>query len=167
MSKLKRYYNHGNQYFVTAVTHNRQHILVNNIDLLCESIKGTKAEMKFIIIAYVIMPDHFHAIIEINKSDLSRIMQKIKLSFSKKIRTRRGCMDGRIWQRRFWDHVIRDQNDLNKHIDYIHFNPVKHGLAGSPFEWEYSSIHDFYADGFYSIDWKSHNIIDENGEYGE
>ncbi len=76
-------------------------------------------------------------------------------------------MDGKIWQRRFWDHVIRDQNDLNKHIDYIHYNPVKHGLIKSPFEWEYSSIHNFCAEGYYSLDWGVKDKPDMDGEYGE
>ena len=141
--------------------------MVDNIDLLYDSIEKIKSEIKFIIIAYVIMPDHFHAIFEIHESDLSSIMQRIKLSFSKKLRTRKGRMDGTIWQRRFWDHIIRDQNDLNRHIDYIHYNPVKHGMAGSPLEWEYSSFHDFHKSGLYSIDWGSLNIMGNDCGYGE
>ena len=167
MSRLKRYYHHGNLYFIIAVTHKRQKILVHHKELLWDSLIKFRNEANFIIIAYVILSDHFHIIIEIHELDLSAVMQKIKLSFSKKLRTKVGRMDGIIWQRRFWDHVIRDQKDLNTHFDYIHYNPVKHGLTGNPFEWEHSSIHDFHAEGYYPVDW---GVIDKpkmDGDYGE
>jgi len=135
--------------------------------MLMDSILKYQDELHFDILAYIILPDQFHLIVDVGKSDISEIMQKIKLSFSKKLRTLNGRMDGIIWQRRFWDHVIRDQDDLNKHIDYIHYNPVKHGLAHSPFNWECSTIHDYYAGGYYSSDWGIIDKLNIDGEYGE
>ncbi|MDP2728820.1 MAG: transposase, partial [Dehalococcoidia bacterium] len=58
-----------------------------------------------------------------------------------------------IWQRRFWEHVIRDQTDFNRHCDYIHYNPVKHGLVNSPLEWKHSSFRKFVEKGLYRQDW--------------
>jgi putative transposase len=72
---------------------------------------------------------------------------------------------GQIWQNRFWDHVIRNQDDMNRHIDYIHFNPVKHGLVSKPFDFRYTSIHQYRDD--YSDDWGIKEEIDTTGEYGE
>ncbi|MCK4527888.1 transposase, partial [candidate division WOR-3 bacterium] len=61
--------------------------------------------------------------------------------------------DANLWQRRFWEHQIRDQEDFNRHCDYIHYNPVKHGLVGDPKKWEYSTIHRFIRKGLYSNHW--------------
>lgn len=74
---------------------------------------------------------------------------------------------GKIWQNRFWDHIIRDQDDMNRHLDYIHYNPVKHGLVDDPFLYEYSSLNLFYKHGYYQRDWgvKEEPIIE--GEFGE
>ncbi|MFH2037253.1 MAG: hypothetical protein ABIJ45_12685, partial [Candidatus Zixiibacteriota bacterium] len=72
-----------------------------------------------------------------------------------------------IWQRRFWDHIIRDRDDFNKHIDYIHYNPVKHRLLKNPFEWQYSSIQLFKKDGIYKDDWGVAEEIHINGDFEE
>jgi len=69
------------------------------------------------------------------------------------------------WQNRFWDHIIRNQDDINKHIDYIHYNPVKHGLTARPFSWEHSSIHE-YKD-YYGADWGVEEKPEFGDEYGE
>lgn len=119
-------------------------------------------------VASVLLPDHLHCVWKMGaNSDYSRLIAFIKLRFTKAVKddpeiallfrgrsgskTRRG--DSAVWQRRFWEHAIRDEEDLNAHIDYIHYNPVKHGLVASPFEWKYSSIHRFLRDGFYPADW--------------
>jgi len=74
---------------------------------------------------------------------------------------------GRVWQNRFWDHIIRNQEDLNRHIDYIHFNPVKHGFVKSPFDWSHSSIHKYHAEGFYTRGWGLIDTLKFKGEFGE
>ena len=58
-----------------------------------------------------------------------------------------------IWQRRFWEHCIRDEIDFVHHVDYIHYNPVKHGLVSAPKDWEYSSFHRYVMDGIYDVEW--------------
>lgn len=127
MSILRRYKSDFTLYFITNVTYQRKPFLVDNADLLMNAIDSFRNNIE--ILAYVILPDHFHILIDIRGQDISNIMQKIKMSFGVKYRIKMDRKSGRIWQHRFWDHAIRNQSDLNNHIDYIHYNPVKHGLA--------------------------------------
>lgn len=141
--------------------------MIEHQDLFLDSLNKYKVEFDFSLICWVILPDHFHIIFDPKNYDLSLIMQKIKISFSKKFRYLMGSTHGTVWQKRFWDHVIRNEDDLNKHIDYVHFNPVKHGYVNSPFEWRHSSIHDYIKQGYYSPDWgvlEMPNIVDDYGE---
>ncbi len=78
-----------------------------------------------------------------------------------------GRTDGRVWQHRFWDHIIRDDDDLNNHTDYIHYNPVKHGFVTSPFDWPHSSIHRFLEMGNYTLDWGRREDVLFVGDFGE
>jgi putative transposase len=167
MSKLLRYYSGDNIYFVTVVTNERENLLIEHHNLFWDSVTKYEVDLRFLLLAYVVLPDHFHMIINPRGNNLSSIFQKIKLSFSKKIRFLSQSNSGHIWQSRFWDHIIRDQNDLNRHIDYIHYNPVKHGFVRSPFDWEYSSIHKFFIEGYYSKDWGVKESLNFEGNFGE
>jgi putative transposase len=80
---------------------------------------------------------------------------------------RNGLRGGRLWQLRFWDHIIRNEKDMNHHIDYIHYNPVKHGLVKRPIDYEYSSFCEFVAEGYYSSDWGVVGKVETGGEFGE
>ena len=155
MSKLLRYFKPGQIYFVTSVTHNRQLLLKDHCDTLSEILDKYKLEMRFDLIAWVIMPDHLHIIIDPKDNSLSDIMRKIKLSFSFRFRKSKGIFAKTIWQKRFWDHIIRNQNDLNRCIDYIHYNPVKHGIVMNPEAWKHSSFQLFLGNGYYTSDWGS------------
>ena len=167
MSKLIRHYSHGQTYFITSVTHNRQRILLENIDIFWAAVEKVKKDISFELSAWVIMPDHFHIIIDPLNSDLSSIIKRIKLSFAYQFRNSQNMYRGKVWQSRFWDHIIRDENDLNRHLDYIHYNPVKHGLASNPFEWEHSSIHEFLKTGQYEPSWGVKNFRVFEGDFGE
>ena len=96
---------------------------------------------------------------------ISRLMHWIKQSFSMNYRKSAGAGIGRVWQYRFWDHIIRDENDWRRHVDYIHYNPVKHGLTRSPFDYSFSSIHE-YRD-CYQPDWGNESPIDTKHDFGE
>lgn len=168
MSNIRRYYQENNIYFVTSVTYKKNPILIENAQVLSSSIEYYKQEYNLDIIAFVILPDHFHIIINPKHHNLSGIMRKIKLKFSGKYRHSRSIEKGRIWQNRFWDHIIRDENDLNKHIDYIHYNPVKHNYIQNPFSWENSSIHKFREKNIYADDWGTNFDYSKlNGDFGE
>ena len=118
----------------------------------------------FTINALVILPDHLHTIWTFpdNDFDFSTRWKKIKAQFSKKYQSEREINgtesriskgEKSIWQRRFWEHLIKNQEDFNKHMDYIHYNPVKHGLVDSPGEWKQSSFHRYVELGVYEADW--------------
>jgi len=167
MSKLLRFYSEGNIYFITAVTHKRKGFLIEHFDLLWSSVQKYQNELLFDIKAWVVLPDHFHMVVDPNDTNLSLIIQKIKLSFSKKVKYERVPKSESIWQKRFWDHIIRDQNDLNNHINYIHYNPLKHHYIDNPSKWEFSSMKDYIKRGVYLLDWGTRDVIQFDGNYGE
>jgi putative transposase len=119
----------------------------------------------------VVLPDHLHAIWPLPEDDhaYSARWQAIKTAFSKEIpageirsTSRQDKGERGIWQRRFWEHTIRDDRDYATHVDYIHFNPVKHGLVENAADWPYSSFHRAVAAGMYPADWAgiSKDLID-------
>ncbi len=157
----------GRSVFITSVTYKRRPILIDNIDLLKKAIKRAQSSTPFEVIAYVILPDHFHFLINAGDNDFTTLLQRVKMSFGAYYRKREALVRGRVWQHRFWDHLVRDQVDLNNHIDYIHYNPVKHGFCNRPIEWQHSSFHRYHQEGIYPADW---GIKDKNrliGAYGE
>ena len=166
MSKLRRCRDPRSTYFITNVTYERRCILTDNSDLLWQSILTLQTRAPFDLQAWAILPEHFHLLLDSRDLDISKLLQRIKMGFSALYLKRFGLNSGRVWQNRFWDHIIRDQRDWNHHVDYVHYNPVKHGLVSSPFDWERSSIHEFHQRGNYSRDWGIKPLIFE-GDFGE
>ena len=166
MPDYRRAYLKGRTFFFTVVSYKRYPIFREEaaIDLLWQCFQTTMTIYPFRVDATVILPDHLHTIWTLPDSDhdFSTRWKRIKATFS---RHYRGCIiedvsesmrrkkEKGIWQRRFWEHAIRDQSDFNRHCDYIHYNPVKHGLVNSPLEWEYSSFRKFVEKGLYCQDW--------------
>ena len=167
MSNLRRYFKDGDISFITSVTFNRNPILIENITLLQHSITSITQKYNTKIVAQIILKDHFHMIFDPNGKSISKIMQGIKMSFSSLYRKNNRLKSGKVWQNRYWDHITRDQDDLNKHIDYIHYNSVKHGYVKSPFDWKYSSINIFRKQGLYQDDWGIRDKLEFSDEYGE
>jgi putative transposase len=167
MSILRRYHREGNIYFITNVTFQRKPVLVDNIDLLWTSFGMIQTKTTYDLIAWVILPDHFHVVIDPQRNDISNVLQRIKMSFGFLWRKRMNLCSGRVWQNRFWDHIIRDQKDLNRHIDYVHLNPAKHGYVNSPFDWTHSSIHKYHVEGFYPRDWGLRITPESKDKFGE
>lgn len=158
--------------FITIVTNKRQPILIDNVDLLRKSFKAAKEVYNFEIFASVILPDYIHLIIiPKNINDYPKIIRAIKYNFSKMINDGGiaippykndncsaglpSCQNKTIWQRRYWEHTIRAEEDLNKHLDYIHYNPIKHGLTQKVKDWEFSSFNKFVESKNYDINWGS------------
>jgi putative transposase len=166
MPNYRRAYIIGATFFFTVVTYKRSPIFKDDaaIDLLRQSFQITMTTHPFKMDAIVILPDHLHTIWTLpeNDSDFSTRWKQIKGIFSRNYHSctvegisesmRRKKEKG-IWQRRFWEHVVRDQADFNRLCDYIHYNPVKHGLVNSPLEWKHSSFRQQVEDGRYSKDW--------------
>jgi putative transposase len=147
---------------VSLLERHENRLLTDYIEVLREAVRQTRKDHPFIIHAWVVLPEHLHCIIELppGERNFSIIWRLIKTRFSRQIpatqwrnaaRLRRG--ERAIWQRRFWDHLIRDQTDFHAHLDYVHFNPVKHGHVQQVADWPYSTFHRFVAQGVYPADW--------------
>lgn len=166
MPNYLRYYVENSMVFITVVTYNRQPILIDNINLLRQSLKDSR--YNFNIIAGVVLPEHFHILIKPeNIKELPKIIFSIKYRFSRNIGgigippyelKRKG--ERKIWQSRYYDHIIRNEKDLEKHIDYIHYNPIKHGFVTKAIDYPYSSFEKFVSQGYYDKDWC--NFEDKN-----
>ena len=140
---------------------------MDHVDLLWKAFERTGMNESYQLLAWVILPDHLHLLLDPRKQDVAKLTKRIKLIFSAGFRSRHGLTSGRLWQYRYWDHIIRDQVDLNRYADYIHYNPVKHGLVIDPFDYEHSSIHLFAKDGSYREGWGRSEDPTTAGEYGE
>ena len=158
MSNYRRVYIPSATYFFTLVTYCRQPIFADGerVELLRRSFREVKAKRPFDLLAAVVLPDHLHCLWSLpeDDADFSTRWQMVKTSFSRRIPAKKQ-KDGAktIWQPRFYDHYIRDENDFHKHLDYIHYNPVKHGLVSSPSKWPYSSFARFVELGRYTNSW--------------
>ncbi|HTX91040.1 MAG TPA: transposase [Anaerolineales bacterium] len=138
-----RYYIPGTAVFITQVVEGRQPAFQDShyIELLSMVIQIAKRYYPFELLAYVYLPDHFHILIQPSEGiTFSQIMHSIKANFTKAYKAALGLtIPLKFWQKRFWDHVIRDDCDMANHLNYIHFNPVKHGLIDDPAKWPYTS----------------------------
>ncbi len=163
----KRRYQPGGTYFFTLVTHRRFPVFrhAENIDILRQSFRRVIQSYPFTVDAIVILPDHLHCIWTLppGEEDFSTRWRLIKSHTTKACKstgslTARHWRNKSIWQNRFWEHLIRDQRDLNNHINYVHYNPVKHGYVKCPIDWTYSSIHKYIRDGILSADWRCRDV---------
>ncbi len=159
----RRQYQPGGSYFFTVVTHNRRPILTTdeNIDRLRSAFRQIQAKHPFHIDAIVVLPDHLHTIWRLPEgdADFSTRWRKIKHFFSVGVSqgvasvSKQRKREKGVWQRRFWEHGLRDENDRRRHMDYIHYNPVKHGLVSVRSRWPFSSFHRAVKMGWYEADW--------------
>ena len=157
MTNIRRYYIPDSIVFITQVVHNRSPVFrtERHLDLLREIMHEAKRLYPFLMLAYVFLCDHFHLLIKPEPAVThSQIMHSIKPNFTKAYKTSIG-IDGpmRFWQKRYWDHIIRDEDDFEKHLHYIHYNPVKHGLVNRPEDWPHSSFVQWKARGVYPDEW--------------
>ena len=156
--------------YITIVTNNRIPILLDNVDILKESFQKVFQIYKFDLFAYSIQKDHLHCIIKPNDiSEYPKIIKSFKYSVTKNVGLVNPTYNyNKIWQNRYWEHTLKDEEDFNKHLDYIHYNPVKHGLVKNVKDWNYSSFHKFVEQNLYDINWGSdadiQNIVDLNYE---
>ena len=152
---FKRYYIPGAAVFITQVVEARKPVFANPevLDLLKQTLRNVKTLHPFTMLAYVFLPDHFHLILQqTGDSNFSQIMHSLKPNFTKTYKTLLSIPSKnnmKFWQGRFWDHVIRDETDLENHLHYIHYNPVKHGYVADPAEWPDSSYREWVERGLY------------------
>ncbi len=163
MSKYRRDWHPGGTYFFTVNLQDRQSdLLIRHIDTLRVAIRNVRANHPFIIHGWVVLPDHMHCVIELppDHCDFATRWRLIKMGFSKALPRDEHRSDSRakrgergIWQRRFWEHHIRDGDDYRRHMDYQHFNPVKHGHTRHVRDWSHSTFHRLVAAGVYPANW--------------
>jgi putative transposase len=153
----------GTYFFTVALRDRRAEWLVTEIETLRAAVRATRTRHPFHIDAWVVLPDHMHCLWTLppDDSDFPTRWRMIKAKFSKSIprsadrppslvrKQERG-----VWQRRYWEHHVRDDRDYAVHMDYIHFNPVKHGAADAPGAWPYSSFRHCVARGLYPASWR-------------
>jgi putative transposase len=168
MPNYRRAWHPGGTYFFTVnlLERSGNDLLVRHINLLRESVRVVRAAHPFAIHAWVVLPEHLHCVIELPVGDanFSLRWRLIKSHFSKSLpktellsatRLRRG--ERGIWQRRFWEHLIRDEKDFSAHMDYVHINPLKHGLVQRVSDWPYSTFHLLTEQGVYPANWAGGN----------
>ena len=160
----RRAWHPGGTYFFTVNLLQRKNnrLLLEHIQTLRLAVAQVKKSYPFIIHAWVVLPEHLHCVIELPEGDadfktrwilpkmlFSKAIPKIELRSAVRIKRReRG-----IWQRRYWEHLIRDEADFRAHVDYVHINPLKHGLVKQVADWEYSTFHRLVEAGIYPRNW--------------
>ena len=141
----------GGSFFFTVVTAHRRPVFATAtaVALLRDAFRAERHKRPFAIDAIVILPDHLHCIWTLPEGDADFMMRwrLIKTWFSKHAEFKD------VWQHRFWEHVLRDESDFANHVDYIHYNPVKHGLVSKVIDWPYSSFHRYARQGWCAADW--------------
>ena len=168
MSNYRRSRIAGGTYFLTQVTYQRESWLCSELGrkALREALKTVQKKYPFAIDAFVLLPDHFHCLWKMPEgdSDFSLRLRLVKTYVTKHYKnqlvitheisaSRQKRKESNLWQRRFWEHLIHDEADYNRHLDYIHYNPVKHGLCSQVKDWQYSSFHRYVVRGVYPVDW--------------
>jgi putative transposase len=182
MSTYQRSRKPGGTFFFTVVTFQRRRLFDNpkHRDLFLKMIAEVQGDYPFTLDAWVLLPDHLHCLwtLPSGEKDYSKRWGLIKAKFTKAIGGEAGRSalltgsklrhrEGTIWQRRFWERQIRDEKDLQLHLNYIHFNPVKHGSVQSPGEWAYSSFQDYVQRGLYPANWGEQVSLTFSGDFGE
>lgn len=170
----------GATYFFTVVTHNRRPFLCHpdNVQLLRQALRYAMQRRPMEVDAFVLLPDHLHTIWTLpdDDHDFSIRWRLIKTYFSRRCQTtferaaptsRKTKQERAFWQRRFWEHTVKDIQDYINHVEYIHYNPVKHGLAAAPKDWEYSSFHGYVKAGVYDETWGAGTKIAINPKIGK
>jgi putative transposase len=153
----------GATWFFTVNLANRSSgLLVERVADLREVVRRVRAAHPFEIVAWCVLPDHLHAVWTLPEGDADYATRwdLIKAGFSRCVPTGERIRESRrrkgergIWQRRYWEHLIRDDLDLERHVDYAHFNPVKHGYVEAVRDWPYSSFHTYVRRGWLSEGW--------------
>ena len=150
-------------------------MLVEHVASLRSAFKYVRTRHSFTVDAIVILPDHLHAVWTLppDDSDFALRWRLIKTEFPRALLLNEHCSASRqtkhergIWQRRYWEHLVRDEADLSRHVDYVHMNPVKHGLVTRLADWPHSSFHRYVRKGILPMDWAGDMALEEN-RYGE
>jgi putative transposase len=165
----------GSTFFFTLVSFDRRRILCDESirRSLRTAILNLRITRPFSIDGWVLLPDHLHCIWTLPEGDndfsmrwsllkrsVSRFSSDVALDSDLRKASARKRRESTIWQRRFWEHQVRDEHDFERHLDYIHFNPVRHGYVKRAVDWPYSTIHRYVRQGIYPSDWGGGDIAE-------
>ncbi len=164
MPNYRRAFIPGGTWFFTVNLLERKNndLLIREIDLFRNTVLAVRKRYPFQIDAWVVLPEHMHAVWTLPPGDanFSNRWRLIKSGFSRALpkteyrsNVRKMAGERGIWQRHFWEHSIRDETDFERHVDYVHINPVKNGHVASAVEWPYSSFHRYVENGIYPRNW--------------
>jgi putative transposase len=162
-------------FFTVALADRRSNLLVSEIDRFRHCYRAARESRPFKTIAICVLPDHLHALWEMpeHDADFATRWSLIKTGFSRGLNpshlrsaSKISKREKGIWQRRYWEHAIRSDDDLARHVDYIHFNPVKHGHVTRVSDWPHSSFHRYVQRGLLAADWGG-DMRDISGSFGE
>ena len=158
MPNFHRYYIPNAIIFITCITQDRAPFLRAEADikLFIETLRNVQQIHPFRLLAYVILQDHFHWLMRVEKEsgNFSDVLQSIKRNFTLNYKDAHHIPTPlRLWQSRFWDHIIRDEKDIERHFDYIHWNPIKHGYVHRPEDWPHSTYAHWLKLGYYGLEW--------------
>ena len=182
MPEYRRHRIPGATCFITIVTYQRKPILTSSTsrEILRDAWNTVKTRYPFTTDAICLLPDHIHTIITLPETDddfpkrLSEIKRLFSLHYNslnsipiQKNDSRISRRETIIWQRRYWEHIIRNEKDLYNHLNYIHYNPVKHALVANVKDWPWSSFHRYVKAGYYEADWGSDVKFDDDQRFGE
>ena len=163
----------GTFFFTVTLADRRVDTQTTHVSELREAFRATRRQRPFTIEAIVIPPDHLHALWTLPPSDTDYATrwQAIKTRFTQYVAAngalpRHANGEPRLWQRRYWEHAIRDETDWARHVDYIHYNPVKHGYVRRVADWPRSSFHRYARRGDLPLDWGGDRAADSSG-FGE
>ena len=151
----------GTYFFTVTLLDRRSTVLTENIGLLRGAFRRVRLVRPFEMVAWVVLPEHLHTIWTLPQgdSDYSGRWRAIKAGVTHDLvrggmeLARNAKGEYNLWQRRFWEHTVRDENDLVRHVDYIHYNPVKHGWVEQVKDWPWSSFHRYVRQGLLPEDW--------------
>ena len=156
MLRYRRHFETGQTVFLTMVTSNRRAWLAGDgiRTLVLDALRETRPRYPFVYYGHVLLDDHMHMLITPHESaEVASLVGSFKRAVKAKLPPRTAWPDARLWQRRYHDHIIRDEEDFARHLDYLHFNPVKHGLATDAATWRWSSFAAWQARGVYPAGW--------------
>ncbi|MBA1276183.1 MULTISPECIES: REP-associated tyrosine transposase [Pseudomonadaceae] len=163
----------GTWFFTLTLADRQSRLLVEEVERLRHAYRQTQRTRPFQTVAVCVLPDHLHAIWTLPEGDADYAgrWSLLKSTFSRQFPaatqspSKARKREKSIWQRRFWEHQIRDESDLQRHVEYIHYNPVKHGLVEQVADWTYSSFHRYVEKGLLPKDWAC--SAEANGTFGE
>ena len=164
--RYRRAFVEGGSFFFTLVAEKRRPIFASTeaVDVLRSAFRSVRASRPFVLDAMVVLPDHLHCIWTLppDDADFAIRWRLIKTWFTKHcdpaLRSMLNASQAKrreqtLWQHRYWEHMLRDERDFERHVEYVHYNPVKHGYATSPLEWQHSSFRRYVEAGIYEADW--------------